>query len=363
MRRSLLLILLASLLSLTGSSTAEAAEFVTVSGKLSNYLEVPIGGAPNTVVVAASGSENITEINSRGEYEILVPKKKSMTLTFVVYEPGHDDEELGFTKNSKRMNPGFSNWATNISEGLSVNSRIDLQLPKPVKLELSVTDSQTNVIPQTVVSLPAFNQSHDDYVFGGYTWSGIQRINNSTSKVFSEDGTFRLIVYPSKDFIVDFCKPRLEIASSYCASRTVSPTFSLQSDASYFLCLPINLDQSNATSKLCIDSVLEEIAQRAASESMKSEAANVEQKGAEIADSIREASEKLATEQKVAEKAIAQNAATANALKEQAEAEVKRVTAKFSKAKKMISLVCVKGKVIRKVVGMNPKCPRGFVRK
>ena len=66
------------------------------------------------------------------------------------------------------------------------------------------------------------------------------------------------------------------------------------------------------------------------------------------------------------EKAIADAQAIAKAeaeAEEKAKAKIKSDAEAKILAKKKVSIICVKGKVVRKVSGINPKCPSGYIKK
>ena len=69
--------------------------------------------------------------------------------------------------------------------------------------------------------------------------------------------------------------------------------------------------------------------------------------------------EKIAAELKAKQEAEAKAAAE---LKAKQEAEAKAKT-KEEAAKKKTTIVCVKGKLTKKITGVNPKCPSGYKKK
>ena len=73
---------------------------------------------------------------------------------------------------------------------------------------------------------------------------------------------------------------------------------------------------------------------------------------------ITAAAEKAAADKAAAEKAAADKAAAE--LKAQQEAEAK---AKSDAARKKSTITCIKGKTVKKVTAVNPKCPSGYKRK
>lgn len=73
------------------------------------------------------------------------------------------------------------------------------------------------------------------------------------------------------------------------------------------------------------------------------------------------AAEKAATEKLAAEKAAAEKAAAEKAAAEKAAAE-KAALAQLQE-KKLKTITCIKGKIVKKVTSINPTCPKGYQKK
>ena len=154
--------------------------------------------------------------------------------------------EVALQKNPIRNNPGFSNWHTKKSGGFSSDTVVNLQLPKPFKLNLTVTDAQSNVLPNSVVGT-GFSNLHDLYAFGGLTWDGSSSVQSSWGSVFSTNGTFQLYFYPESKLTLTYCQLQSTSYTQCGEGGVTSPPMPVLNDSSYQLCLPINFGAVKST--------------------------------------------------------------------------------------------------------------------
>jgi hypothetical protein len=322
--KRILLAVACSLLMVVSMPSALSAQYVQITGQLTNYEGRPIGGNPDVVVARVSGSETIAQIDASGRYSLNLPASVRTELSFVVYETGYDDDGgSGLLKNPIRPNPGFSNWTTVIPSGFAENTTVNLQLPKPIRINFTVTDAQSKTLSNAVIA-PG-DITHDTHQNGGYSWTGISRVQGGMASIFSSDGTFQLYFYPTSKITLTYCQVQSPSYSQCSTGSITTPVFSALEDSSYQLCLPINLGTNNSTPSTCIDSVI----------------------------AAKAAADKAAADKAAADKAAADKAAADKAAADKAAAGLSKKT----------TISCIKGKIKKSISGINPKCPPGFVKK
>ena len=91
-------------------------------------------------------------------------------------------------------------------------------------------------------------------------------------------------------------------------------------------------------------------------------AAAAELKGKQDADA-KVAADKAAADKAAADKAAADKAAADKAAAEKAAADVKAASDKTTAAKRMLSITCTKGKLVKRVTALKPVCPSGYKKK
>jgi hypothetical protein len=361
--RRILISVVCSLLVVASIPPALGAQYVQVTGQLTNYEGRSIGGNPDVVVARVSGAETIAQIDASGRYSLNLPAGVSTELIFVVYEPGYDDDGgSGSLKKPIRQNPGFSNWQTLIPSGLTENTSINLQLPKPIKINLTVTDAQSKALSNAVIA-PG-DSTHDTLQYGGHSWTGISRVQSGMASIFSSDGIFQLYFYPTSKTSLTYCQVQ-SLTYTQCSTGSVTtPIFSVLEDASYQLCLPINLGANNSTPPTCIDSV---IAAKAAADKAAADKAAADKAAADKAAADKAAADKAAADKAAADKAAADEAAADKAAADKAAADALAAQQATERSKlttlKKITITCVKGKLIKIVTGVKPTCPAGYKKK
>ena len=304
MKRFLLFVVALSSLAFS-ISPAVAVDYVQVTGKLTNYLGNPIGGGANQVTATSSNSQVLSQVDLQGNFSFNIPVNTQMTLDFVVIESGYYE---GGGISSIRSNPSISYWGTNIVPGFSMNTVVNLQLPKPIEFKLSVTDAQSQILLNTLV-IAQFRSDKDNYRYGGLSWISASKQSAGSDSIFSPSGIYKLYYYPASKVSLTYCQVQSPLVIRQCSAGSITtPIFSVLEDASYQLCLPINLGANNSTPSTCIDSV---IAAKAA-----------------------------------ADKAAADKAAIAKTMKPA-----------------QTTTICIKGKTTVTIKSVTPKCPVGFKKK
>ena len=296
------------------SSIASAATYVTISGQVTNSAGIALS-SPSIALAKVSTSEISGNLDSQGRYSINVPTGTPIELTFVLYEEG-SLVNSGFTFDVNRLNPGFSNWTTKISS-INEDRVINFKLPPFVQLEVKVTDAQNTNLSNVVLYSPNANQSHNPFIFSGLQWTGIQRSASSVIWFVSRTGSFTFQFYPTDNFAgFDYWQTtNVSSPSEKISGVFKSPAFSILSNKSIQLCIPVNFGSSKSTPASCLEN----------------------QPPTVVDNNLAAAADKSAA------------AAAAAAAGKQAAAPSKKKT-----------IICVKGKISKKLSSSNPKCPSGF---
>ena len=200
-------------------------------------------------------------------------------------------------------------WTTQFKA--TIDKVVDFKIPSTIHVKARVTDAIGVPIPNSTIS-------------GGGTVNGIYWgpsadywVMNQYYSSTSPTGDFEFDAYPlnSGGFTVQ-------------AGAISGPTgqIALTKDSNYQFCLPINLPSSNQTSRSCYDSKQLDVNQ------MYKDLATLQAQWSPYAASL------------------------------QAQAIARESNASTSK-KKPITISCVKGKVVKKVTGITPKCPSGYTKK
>ena len=312
--RSFVSSILLTSISISSPTPASAATYVTISGQVTNSVGIALS-SPSIALAKVSSSEIIGNLDSQGRYSINVPTGTPIELTFVIYEEG-SLVNSGFTSDVNRLNPGFSNWTTKISS-INEDRVINFKLPPFVQLEVKVTDAQNNNLSNLVLYSPNANQSHNSYMFGDLQWTGIQRSASSVIWFVSRTGLFTFQFYPTDNFTgfsywqtTNVSSPSEKISGIFN-----SPAFSILSNKSIQLCIPVNFGSSKSTPASCLEN----------------------QPPTVVENNLGAAADKSAA------------AAAAAAAEKHAAA-----------ASKIKTIICVKGKISKKFSSSKPKCPSGF---
>jgi hypothetical protein len=303
---------------------AGAATYVTISGQVSNSAGVPLS-TPSIALARVSNGEIIGNLDSQGKYSINVPAGTAFELTFVLYEEG-SLESSGRSFDVNRINPGFSNWTTKFTSQLE-DKVVNFRLPSYLQLNVSVTDAQNALMTNVVLTMPDANQNHNPYTSNGITWTGIQRSSSNQTWYISRTGSFIFQFYATDNFKGFAYWQTTDLNNPSAGSGiTYSPSFSILNSKSIQLCLPVNFGSIKSTPASCLDNQI----------------------AADKAAADKAAADKAAADKAAADKAAADKAAADKAAADKAAAVKKR------------TITCLKGKVIKKVTAIKPKCPSGY---
>ncbi len=353
----------------------QAATYITLTGQVLDSKGNPVQ-PPSTAVAKVASGEVTGNLDSQGRYSINVPAGAGFDLTFVLYEQGSIIDS-GKTFEVNRANPGFSNWTTKVSPQQE-DKVINFKLPSFVQLDVKVTDAQNLLLSNSLVYMLDGNQNHNTYSLGGYSWTGIQRFS-SASWFISRTGSFVFQVYPTDDFkgfaywqVLNLDQPLQGV------SVINSPAFPILNNKSVQLCLPINFGSTKSTPDSCLDNQV--AAERVAKDELKKkELAALEDEKLRDFESVKADYERMM--QRITElKAKYPNNSSLLGM----ESKMMKLPIVFGKelttakyniesvnkwldgnekvwaktAKSTIS--CVKGKLVKKVTAINPRCPSGY---
>ena len=359
---------------------AAAATYVTISGQVTNSAGVPMQ-SPSIALARVSTGEIVGNLDSLGKYSINVPAGSPFDLTFVLYEEGSLISS-GSTFDVNRSNPGFSNWKTSFTS-LQEDKVVNFKLPPFFQLDVKVTDAQNILMNNVVLSQSEGNQDHNPYILNGMTWTGIQRSASNFTRFNSKTGLFIFQFYPTDNFKgFSYWQTTDLITSAPGSGINYTPPFSITSSKSIQLCIPVNFGNTKSTPVSCLDNQIAAEAKAAAELKAKQEA---EAKAAAELKAKQEAEVKTAAELKAKQEAEAKAAAELKAkqeaeakasaeLKAKQEAEAKAAIDKAAadllaqqkaagarvSATKKTTITCVKGKLVKRVTDVKPKCPAGY---
>lgn len=158
----------------------------------------------------------------------------------------------------------------------------------------------------------------------------------------------------------------LSCASTQCEIGVISSTFAAAQTISL---QALSESKNNYRDSLASVSDLPRYvsaAEKAANEAAAKAKSEAEEKAAAEAKAKAEAkaaADKAAAEAKAALEKAAEEARIKAELEAKAKAEAEAKAAAQAKSKTLKTITCVKGKVVKKVTSVNPKCPKGFKRR
>jgi hypothetical protein len=231
------LILIFSLLIPTISPVNAESGYVKVTGKLINYLGEPLKSS-TYVSVSTGATRKAVNINNDGTFEIAYPLESTkVTLTLTVFQ-----EQYSNMCDGKQLNCGpstndviFSIWQTQLN---NKDQEINFQLPKPIKVNISLVDEQNNNLQNSwiVTGQSPINTYVDK---AGATWSGLgQNCNSGSCKISSTSGNYTLWVYPTDSYGSILIKIN-------DLNEFSSPKFKILMDNSFKFCVPMSFEKSN----------------------------------------------------------------------------------------------------------------------
>jgi hypothetical protein len=230
-----------------------------------------------------------------------------------------------------------------------------------------VKDAQNILMNNVVLSQSEGNQDHNPYILNGITWTGIQRSASNFTRFNSKTGLFIFQFYPTDNFKgFSYWQTTDLITSAPGSGINYTPPFSITSSKSIQLCIPVNFGNTKSTPVSCLDNQIAAEAKAAAELKAKQEA---EAKAAAELKAKQEAEAKAAAELKAKQEAEAKAAAELKA-KQEAEAAIDKAAADLLaqqkaagarvSATKKTTITCVKGKLVKRVTDVKPKCPAGY---
>ena len=378
---------------------AYGTNYVKVEGILTNYKGEHLA-APTYINARVQGqpAASVT-VGKLGYYELFIQPSEKVELTIVVLQ-GPYNSATGPQEPFDDV--VFSNWSTTLK--VERDSVVNFQLPKPIKVKVSIVDAQDQPVPNSWMVESNGNPPHNPITdFSGLTWKGIQRWNGSTVRFISQTGQFTFYYYPTDSF--DGVNYGLSKTPSY-----FSGAFPLLKETEIKICLPINFGASRTMPENCYNEIWAAAKAIADSKKFKAEyeplAKSLEeykvkisawfvahpeiwsanqtlrdnlQRGLDfkIVENPTEADlreiNSLLTGSKVTQNGLILNFRRGETLVNQknqaariaAESAQKAelVKKKIDESKKRVSITCFKGGTTLKVTALSPKCPKGYTKK
>lgn len=403
--RKFQVVIFMSLALLFPQGIAVATTYAEVSGRITSSDGTPIT-TPAYINLIVKGSNTQSNLNANGQYSVNVPINTNFELIVVIFQKEEDDDQLIAT-NGIRTKVGFSNWSTSVS-GISEDKRIDLQIPLAFRISIKVTDAQSNVLSNIGLKQIDGNQMHDDYVYGGRIWAGIQGFSSRHQVIYSTSGQFVFYAYKAS-FFKGYRYWQFKDMDDRAATSGFleTPSFSLSSDENIQICLPVNFGASRATPASCLENIVK--AKNAETERMEAEKAardkaasdkaetdfknSVSGIASKIESDVAAINKIIADQKSVSRKKIVEDIArrlkslmvskpdlrvvilksqnslnaislSPSMLSDSAfEQSLLPIEKQLQLLERMTTLVCQKGKEVKKVSALKPKCPAGYRKK
>ena len=386
---------------------AYGTNYVKVEGILTNYKGEHLA-APTYINARVQGqpAASVT-VGKLGYYELFIQPSEKVELTIVVLQGPHNSAT---GPQEPFDDVVFSNWSTTLK--VERDSVVNFQLPKPIKVKVSIVDAQDQPVPNSWMVESNGNPPHNPITdFSGLTWKGIQRWNGSVVRFISQTGQFTFYYYPTNSF--DGVRYGLTKTPSY-----FSGDFPLLRDTEIKLCLPINFGANRTTPADCYNETWATAKAIADAKKFKTEYDPLSKTLKEYKEKISEwlgafpeiwstnqslrdelqrgldfkivenpteaellsikslfSGSKFAringltvsfkqAEFLVNEKLQAARSAAASKLKEDLAAKKQAASEKLAaEAKKSSSITCVRDNNKLKVTALRPKCPKGYTKK
>jgi hypothetical protein len=182
----------------------------------------------------------------------------------------------------------------------------------------------------------------------GSLWEGEYQIPITQA---DSNGFFSLFVYQTKEINRSVI---LQIKGYVPAYSWVSTEFLVDGPMNFTVCIPLNFGAEKTLPKNCTE---DQAAYNQRIISERTAAAELKAK--------QEAEAKAATEKIIADnKAAADAKAAADKIVQDAKIEAARILAAAKAAAvKKTTITCLKGKLVKKVTAVKPKCPAGYKKK
>lgn len=326
MKRLLLVLICLLITSLT--VPAQAVDYVRVSGSVVNNSGLPItnlsigffanenlDGAPITIVEVKNGT-----------YNVVVPKSSPLGIAFMF-------TSIDF----------FAGWKTTKTFGSDTS--LNFSIPSPSSVSGRVVDAQGKSVGSISARLDVFNDPFDGHALSqdGIIWKGYAQRHNMNS---DEQGNFKVYSYSTNQ--ISFLRKLLIVSRANTFSYWESAGFLVSNDSNVVVCIPINFGSTLSLDKNCMED------KAVFDRRISKERADAEAKA--------KADAEAKAKQEAEAKASAEAAAKAEAGR-LAKIEADRVAAELkakTAATKKTTIICVKGKLTKKVTAVKPKCPPGY---
>ena len=353
MKRPLVGLLLTITMLLASISPSNAVEYVRVSGIVVNDSGLPI----SSLKIGFWSNENLSgapislsEVKN-GNYSAVVPKSESLGIA------------LMFTSGDF-----FAGWsAARLFEG---DSSFDLYIPPPFQIVGNVTDAKGESLGKVNVRLDDSNEPFDSHAISkdNLNWRGYLQSHIATS---DERGNFRVYSYSTNQ--VKNSKKLGVVSPTNAFTYWESSGFLVSSDISLTICIPINFGASLTLEKNCMEdkTAYELRIRKEKTELAKKDFILVMGDYQKLMNRITNLQTKYPFEKTLSDTKAKLSKVT---LVEGADFTYTRVYFKnlnaqldkseilWTKTQKT-SISCVKGKLIKKVTGIKPKCPTGYMKK
>ena len=272
-------------------------------------------------------SQKTTYINK--SFVLLVPKDENLVLELVL-----DYGTVGKNSSQEYRFENIRNYVPRISfaskdDGLNFKTDTTINIPLPWAMEMlniNVTDSQLNLMKNVTVNENFLSAWGTEIKLRNLDWT----MRQDQDHTYSTNGNFQFVYYKVPNMKLGFVYHEAGVISPdrsdrvkdrYGPNNSYTRVFNAGDFQDINLCFIYNLDSTKSTNPKCFDNVLKE---------------------------------KVAADLKAKQEAEAKAAAD---LKAKQEAEAKAA------AKKKITITCLKGKLVKKVTGMKPVCPKGYKKK
>lgn len=309
------------LVAIPPSPTATAIDYIRLTGVIqSNWAD---RNAPTTIQIRLQGQSGGQILDGSinygsGNYSMLVPKNTPVEITVT------NGSSISFLQTYNSHTSSTWRKSTTFNQDSILNFNIP---PGIIKVSGRVVDAQGNPLRNALVRMGSGSMDDFQISSDGTLWRGINQ-----SQVMKSDaaGNFALYSYPTRS------KENLTVREDFTEKDWISPSFVLDGPIEFIVCFPINFGASLSLPTFCTqDQFGNAVADKAAAEA-KAAAAAVELKARQEA-AAKAAIEKFEAEMKARQEAAAKAAAT-----------------------KKTVIVCVKGKLTKKVTAVKPKCPAGY---
>jgi hypothetical protein len=249
-------ILVTLLLLATFAPSANASTYIRIFGTFTDGA----GNIPNEYSSVATSSGTRVNIID-GKYSVDFPANTLGEITFKLdFRPKDlvvQDKPLIFAKQSIRSVVPDVILTTRIDKGLSSDFELNINLPKPIKAIIYVTDAQLN-LEKNVLLYESVNYSEEQKI-SGRSWRIEQRQwSSSNYGIFSASGLFEILYYPGFNTFVSLGYRQSDPKQILSAAGLggIAPRLRVDDIGTIHLCLILNLDASRKTHPSCLTSAI-----------------------------------------------------------------------------------------------------------